>query len=76
MSTLSSKILHIKYSKNGLILCAYCIKIKDRSKRFDSTFALTWHITHEHQEDMGIIDISGVSVPKSSMIKREFENED
>ena len=73
---LLSKILPIKYSKNGLILCAYCIKIKDRSKRFDSTFALTWHITHEHQEDMGTIDISDVSIPKTLVIKREFEDED
>ena len=73
---LSRSIVPIKYSTNGLILCVYCIKIKNRSKRFASFHALTWHITHEHQEDIGIIDISDVSVPKSFMIKREFEHDD
>lgn len=73
---LSRSIVPIKYSSNGLILCAYCIKIKNRSRRFESIFALTWHITHEHQEDIGIIDISDVSIPKTLVIKREFEGED
>lgn len=64
----------INYSKDDSPLCVYCIKIKNKSKRFRSIFALTWHITHYHQNDMGIIDISDVSVPKSFMIKREIED--
>lgn len=50
--------------------------MKGRSKRFQSTHALTWHITHNHQNDIGIMDISDVSVPKTFVIKREFEDED
>ncbi|MEX0862745.1 hypothetical protein [Nitrosopumilus sp.] len=57
---MSKQDIPINYSKNKLILCAYCIKIKGRSKRFNSIHALTWHVTHNHQDDMGIVDISGV----------------
>ena len=34
---------------------------------------LTWHITHNHQSDIGVID---VSVQKTLVIKREFEDGD
>jgi len=43
-----------------LILCAYCKKLKGRSKRFVSFHALTWHVTHHHKDDMGTVDIIGV----------------
>jgi len=44
----------IKYSQNGLILCAYCIKIKNRSKRFSSFHALRWHVTHYHELEVSV----------------------
>ena len=34
---------------------------------------LTWHFTHNHQNDIGVID---VSVQKTLVIKREFEDGD
>lgn len=34
---------------------------------------LTWHITHNHQNDIGVIDVSYVSVQKTLVIKREIE---
>ncbi len=34
---------------------------------------LTWYITHNHQNDIGVID---VSVQKTLVIKREFEDGD
>ncbi len=37
---------------------------------------LTWHITHNHQNDIGIIDVSDVSVPETLVIKRKFEDGD
>lgn len=37
---------------------------------------LPWHITHNHQNDIGIIDVSNVSVPKTFVIKREFVDGD
>ena len=36
--------------------CNYCIRIKGRSKAFVSEFALTYHITHEHKDDIGIVE--------------------
>ena len=71
---MNRKDIPINYSKDNSPLCVYCIKTKKKSKRFSSIFALTWHITHNHQNDMGIIDISDVSVPKSCVIKREIED--
>ena len=73
---MSKQDIPINYSQNGHPRCVYCIKIKGRSKRFRSIFALTWHITHNHQNDIGIIDVSDVSVPKTFLIKREFEDGD
>ena len=73
---MSKTDIAIKESIKEFLLCAYCIKIKGRSKKFKTTFALTWHTTHLHQDDIGIIDVSDVSVPKSSVIKREFRYED
>ena len=37
---------------------------------------LTWHITHNHQNDIGVIDVNDVSAPKTLVIKGEFEDED
>ncbi len=34
---------------------------------------LTWHITHNHQNDIGVIDDS---VQKTLVIKRKFEDGD
>jgi len=34
---------------------------------------LPWHITHNHQNDIGVID---VSVKKTLVIKRTFEDGD
>ena len=62
----------INYSDNGYPRCAYCIKLKGRSKRFRSIFGLTWHITHNHQNEIGVLDVSDISIVKSSAIKREI----
>ena len=53
----------IKESKK-LRLCGYCLKIKNRSKRFVSSYALTWHITHVHKDDIGIIEPVKISQPE------------
>ena len=37
---------------------------------------LTWHITHNHQKDIKVIDVSDVSAQKTLVIKREFEDGD
>jgi len=37
---------------------------------------LTWYITHNHQNDIGVIDVSDVSVQKTLVIKRTFEDGD
>jgi len=34
---------------------------------------LTWHLTHNYQNDIGVID---VSVQKTFVIKRKFEDGD
>ena len=72
MILLNRNNVPINYSDNGYPRCPYCIKLKGRSKRFRTIFALTWHCTHEHQNEIGVIDVSDVSVVKSSMIKREI----
>jgi hypothetical protein len=55
---------------NKLRLCGYCLKIKNRSKRFVSAYALTWHITHVHKEDMCIIQ--PVKIPQPEIMPREI----
>ncbi len=35
-----------------LILCKFCIKIKNRSKKFQSLHALKWHLHHNHGDEI------------------------
>ena len=65
--------LPIKESQK-LRLCGYCIKLKGRSRRFVSAYALTYHITHEHKDDIGIVEPVKISQP--NMISREIEEID
>jgi len=37
---------------------------------------LTWHIPHNHQNDFRVIDVIDVSVQKTLVNKREFEDGD
>ncbi len=53
MMIMVSTVIPIKFSKNGLILCQLCINFKGRSKRFSSTRALKWHVTHHHDNSVG-----------------------
>ena len=68
---LNNNSIPIKES-NKLRLCGYCIAIKNRSKRFPTAYSLTWHLTHEHKNDIGIITPVKVSHPNT--IDREVEN--
>ena len=54
MLLLSKTISPIKESIK-LRLCGYCIKIKNRSRKFKTEYALTYHIAYEHKNDIGII---------------------
>ncbi len=47
-----------------LRLCGYCIAIKNRSKKFTTSYSLTWHISYYHKEDIGIITPVKVSPPE------------
>lgn len=62
--------LPIKEPKK-LRLCGYCLKIKGRSANFQKPYSLTWHITHEHRDDIGIIEPA--MVPQSETLTREIE---
>ena len=51
---LTTNGLPIKPSDGGLVLCEYCIRIKNRSKNFKSDYALQYHKTHDHKDDVNI----------------------
>ena len=68
MYVLSKNFLPIKESK--LRLCPFCIALKNKSKKFKTEYALTWHITHEHKNDIGIIH--PVIVNPHNTIEREI----
>ena len=43
--------LQINKSEVKRIFCPYCLAIKNRSKRFTTIKALSWHVTHLHKTD-------------------------
>jgi len=51
---MSENSLPIKDSE--IILCKYCIRIKNRSKRFSSLHALRWHVTHHHKDEVRVLE--------------------
>ncbi len=55
---------------NRLRLCGYCIAMKGRSKKFKTEYQLTYHLTHEHKDDLGIIE--PVKVNFHNTIEREI----
>lgn len=69
MINLSKINLPIKESIR-LRLCGYCIKIKNRSRKFKTEYQLTYHITHEHKDDIGIIE--PVKVNSHQTLEREI----
>ena len=66
---MSNSTLPIKESTK-LRLCGYCLTIKNRSKKFKTEYQLTYHITHEHKNDIGIIE--PVKTNYHSTIEREI----
>ncbi len=66
---MSNSNLPIKESTR-LRLCGYCIALKNRSKKFKTEYQLTYHITHEHKDDIGIIE--PVNVNSHKTIEREI----
>lgn len=67
IAKLSKKYIPISKSRDGLILCPYCLAIKTISKKFKNNSSLSNHITRYHESDFKIIDItnvSGVEIPK------------
>lgn len=70
MLLLSKINLPIKESNNKLRLCGYCVAIKNRSRKFKTEYQLTYHLTHVHKDDLGIIE--PVNVYRHSTIEREI----
>lgn len=72
-----SNEIPIKLSLDGLILCVYCYTIKGRSKKFKSNRALSYHITHEHKDDIPLVDITnipGVVIPDKFLQRLRMKN--
>ena len=63
----------INNSATGVIRCAYCMKMYGHSGKFVSVFALTWHVTHYHKADIGIVDISSTGTRNFSLGREEFK---
>ena len=66
---MSKTNLPIKESTK-LRLCGYCIATKNRSRKFKTEYQLTYHITHEHKDDIGIIE--PVKINSHNTIEREI----
>ena len=49
---MSTSNIPIKDSVDELILCLYCLKEKNHSKRFPSNHALKWHLTNQHRGEI------------------------
>ena len=52
------------------IFCPICQEGKNKSRRFSSTQALLWHLKHEHDNELNILDIS---VEEVKEIIRKFD---
>ncbi len=70
---MSNDSLPIKESIK-LRLCGYCIALKNKSRKFKTEYQLTYHITHEHKDDLGVIQ--PVKVYQHKTIEREIKNFD
>lgn len=72
---MKSDDIPIKLSSSGLILCVYCYEIKGRSKQFKRNRVLSYHITHDHKNDILLVDITnvpGVTIPDKFLEKLEL----
>jgi hypothetical protein len=60
----------IKEYFTELILCGFCLAIKGRSRKFKNQYQLTYHTTHIHKNDLGII--TPVIINPHKTVKREI----
>ena len=57
--------------------CIFCKKTSGKSDNFSTHYDLTWHITHEHKDEIDSITSYCKTGSSSSypVIKREFEHD-